>query len=482
MSYVLEDLEPNQVWILFEEISRIPRCSKHEYRLQTYLENWSGENNIDFKKDDTGNVLLTREHDHGFEHVPALMLQAHQDMVCEKSPESSHNFNTDPIPLVIESGKVKAKNTSLGADNGLGMALAMSILTDEKIIGNGKIEALFTVDEEEGFTGVRNLKPDFFSAKYMINLDSESIGTIIVSSAGSGSTTYTIDFRPQSFEARDALRVEVSGLKGGHSGVDIHLPRYNANKMLAQALYQLHTEMPLRLISFQGGTRSNVIPRNAHADILIPKRRTEKAVEVITDWSNSVDRTIEDDLTVKVETINQKYAAPISETEKVIYLLYELPYGVKSWSPEYENLVQTSNNPAIVNTDQNKFTIIVSSRTSDLIDGYDNQRILNELGNKYRVKTEQRDPSLGWKADPKSKLLNLVESSYSIVLGKKPTISGIHGGLECGVINGLKRNMDIVSIGPTIKNPHSPSEYVEVKGVDLLYNTLLMVVSKMRSL
>ena len=482
MSYLLEDLKPEPVWIFFEELSRIPRCSKNEEKVQDYLRRWAKRNNIEYKKDQTGNVLLTREADRGFEHVSPLMFQAHQDMVCEKTPKSGHDFSSDPIPLVVESGKVMAYNTTLGADNGIGMALAMAVLVNDTLIGNGKLEALFTVDEESGFTGVRNLKPDFFKSKYMINLDSEEIGVINVSSAGSGSTTYTIDYRPQSPDLRVCLRIELSGLKGGHSGVDIHKPRYNANKLLAEGLLKLHSDIPIRLVGFEGGSRTNVIPRSAYADVLVPSRRLDKAIEIIKRWYNRIDSSNEEGLRVNIEPIEPKPAAPIYETEKMIYLLSRLPFGPKSWSPDFENLVQTSNNPAIVKTEDNKFTIVVSSRTSDVVDGYENQRTLFELGEEYRVRIDQKDFSVGWKADVDSKLLKLVENVYGVVMNSKPVITGIHGGLECGVIAGLKRGMEIVSIGPTIKNPHSPSEYIEIDGVDLLYNTLLMISTKMRTL
>lgn len=482
MAYLLEGLEPEPVWQIFEEITRIPRCSKHEEKVQIYLHVWAAEHGLGFKKDDVGNVLLTREAAPGNENVPVLMFQAHQDMVCEKTPESSHNFKTDPIPLIKESGRVTAHNTSLGADNGMGMALAMAVLIDETLVHNGRIEALFTVDEEAGFTGVRSLTSDFFTAKHMINLDSEETGVIIVSSAGGGGVNYKIDFRPKNPDRREALRVSIDGLQGGHSGVDIHLPRYNANKLLAECLLNLHSEITIRLVHFEGGTRSNVIPRNSYADILVPLRKSEQAIAIIEKWADSVDKTNERGLKVKTVPTAPLPSAPIHETEKMLKLVAEIPFGPKSWSPDYSGLVQTSNNNGIVKTENDTFIVQVSSRTSDMKDGYDNQRILVELGEKLRVKSEIRDISSGWKADPESKLVALVEKSYGEVLGKKPKVTGIHGGLECGVIAHLKKGMDIVSVGPTIKYPHSPSEYIEAKGVKELYETLLKVASKMVTL
>ena len=482
MASILEGLEPLPVWELFEQISRIPRCSKNEAKLQDWMEKWANENGVGFKKDEVGNVLLTREASSGGKNIPTLLLQAHQDMVCEKTPESSHKFKTDPIPIQVKGGNIEAYNTSLGADNGVGMALAMALLIEESFAENGKIEALFTTDEEAGFTGVRNLKGDFFEGKTMINLDSEETGVVIISSAGGGGTTYTVPFRPKDQGNREGLRVEVGGLLGGHSGVDIHLPRYNANKLLADGLLKLHKELPIRVIKYEGGTRGNAIPRNAYADILVQKGKSEKSVEIIKDWEKSLDKTNEKDVKVSTNPVGAKPAAPIYETEKLLKLVSKIPFGPKSWSKDFDNLVQTSNNNGIIKTEDGEFIVSVYSRTCDSVDFYDNQRILHELGEDIGVKIEQREGGSGWKADPDSKLLKVVTDVYTAVLGKSPVVTGIHGGLECGVIAGLKKDMDIVSVGPTIRYPHSPSEIVEIKSVETLWKMLVGVVPELTRL
>ena len=479
MASILEGLEPKPVWEIFEQISRIPRCSKNEAMLQNWIQVWARENNIGFKKDDVGNVLLTRESSTRGKHIPTLLFQAHQDMVCEKTPESNHNFMNDPIPLVVSEGKVMAYNTSLGADNGIGMALAMSLLVEDLIYENGKLEALFTVDEEAGFTGVQNLDKGFFEGKMMINLDSEKAGVVIVSSAGGGGTNYSIPFRPKDQRNRDALRVEVGGLLGGHSGVDIHLPRFNANKLLAEGLQVLHKELPIRVIDFEGGTRGNAIPRNARANIIVQKGTMEKSVQILKAWEEGLNKSHEKGLKLAINPTKAKPAAPAYETEKLLNLVSSIPFGPKSWSKDFDNLVQTSNNNGIIKTEDNKFKVSVYSRTSDSIDFYDNQRILFELGKDIGVKIDQREGGSGWKANPESSLLKIVTGVYKEILGKKPLVTGIHGGLECGIISELKKGMDIVSIGPTIMYPHSPSEYVEVKSVQTLWMLLLGIISKL---
>jgi dipeptidase D len=372
-----------------------------------------------------------------------------------------------------------AYNTSLGADNGIGMALAMALLIEDLFSENGKLEALFTVDEEAGFTGVQNLEKGFFDGKRMINLDSEKAGVVIVSSAGGGGTNYSIPFRPKDQRNRGALRVEVGGLLGGHSGVDIHLPRFNANKLLAEGLQFLHKELPIRVIEFEGGTRGNAIPRNARANILVQKGTVEKSVQILKAWEEGLNKSHEKGLKLAINPTKVRPAAPAYETEKLLNLVSSIPFGPKSWSKDFDNLVQTSNNNGIIKTEDNTFKVSVYSRTSDSIDFYDNQRILFELGKKIGVKTNQREGSSGWKANPESNLLKIVTGAYKEILGKKPLVTGIHGGLECGIISDLKKGMDIVSIGPTIMYPHSPSEYVEVKSVQTLWMLLLGIISKL---
>ena len=285
MTTVLKGLEPGSVWAVFEEISRIPRCSKKEQRVQEYLESWAAGNGVGFSKDGTGNVLLFREAAPGCEGYPTLILQGHQDMVCEKDADSPHDFENDPIPLRVEGGVVSADGTTLGADNGIGMALAIAVLTEPTLERHGRIEAIFTVDEETGFTGIRNMKAEFFTGKRMINLDSEELGVVIISSAGGGGTEYTFPVERVASGDGEALRVEVSGLLGGHSGVDIHLPRLNANILLAQGLRGLNDEVPIRLVHFEGGTRGNAIPRSAYAEFLVSKGQASKAEEVVKKWN-----------------------------------------------------------------------------------------------------------------------------------------------------------------------------------------------------
>jgi len=320
MSDVLRGLQPRIVWEIFESISAIPRCSKKEERVKEFLEAWAGENGVGFRNDEVGNVILIREAAPGCDEHPTLMMQGHQDMVCEKDPDSPHDFDVDPIPLKVEGDNVSAEGTTLGADNGIGMAIAMALLVDPDVGRHGRLEAVFTVDEESGFTGIRNMSPDFFTGKRMINLDSEELGVIIISSAGGGGTQYTIPFAREPPGDWEALRVEVGGLMGGHSGVDIHLPRLNSNILLAQGLRKVKEEIPLRLIHIEGGTRGNAIPRSAYAEIMVPKGRRAEAKEILDRWESGLDRSVEVGLQVKVTDSTPREPAGEEASSKAVGL------------------------------------------------------------------------------------------------------------------------------------------------------------------
>ncbi|MBA7473816.1 beta-Ala-His dipeptidase [archaeon] len=478
MSKILDGLEPEIVWDIFERISAIPRCSKKEEGVQEFLEAWAGENGVGFNKDKVGNVILIREAAPGCESYPTLMMQGHQDMVCEKNPESPHDFDVDPIPLKVEGDNVSAEGTTLGADNGIGMAIAMALLVDPSLERHGKLEAVFTVDEESGFTGIRNMSPDFFSGKRMINLDSEELGVIIISSAGGGGTEYSIPISREPPGGWEGLSVEVGGLLGGHSGVDIHLPRLNANILLAQGLRHLGAETPVRLVHIDGGTRGNAIPRSAKAEVLVPEGKAAKATKVIEEWASGLDRS-EEEIEVKASKATPKPAVDLETSKRALDLISEIPQGVYSWSEEYEGLVQTSNNLGILRTEEERIRVPVNSRTSDAEDFKGNQEMLRELGGRHGVEFTQRAGGAGWKASPDSPFLKLVVRCYDEVYGSAAKVEGIHGGLECGVFVRLDPELQIVSLGPTIHNPHSPSEYLEASTVGVLWEVVRDIAQRM---
>jgi dipeptidase D len=475
MATTLGELEPRIVWGVFEEISQIPRCSRNEKRLQAWIKRWAEENGVYFKQDEVGNVLLTRDAAHGCEGYPTLILQGHQDMVCEKTEDSDHDFETDPIPLKIEGNVLSADGTTLGADNGVGMAIAMALLIDPTLRRHGRIEALLTVDEESGLTGAREMKEGFFTGKRMINLDSEELGVIIIGAAGGGGTRYTVPVSFTAVEGWEGVKLEIGGLLGGHSGVDIHLPRLNSNKLVGEGLKRVSERMPLRIAHIEGGTRGNAIPRSSYCDFLVPGGRGEEAADILRKWGSGIDRSVEKGLYVRVTGTPATDSFSEEASASVIGIINEVPQGPYSWSKEIDGLVQTSNNMGIVRTEEDKVVIPISSRTSDLDDLAEDREMLKTIGEKYGAEVHQRPGSAGWKPDPDSPFLEVVERNYSKVLGKKAKVTAIHAGLECGVIMRLDPELQAVSVGPSIRHPHSPEESIDIDSVGPLWELVRAV-------
>jgi dipeptidase D len=477
----LGSLEPKAVWSIFEEITKIPRCSGKEQKVQDWLRRWAEENHVKFKKDEVGNVLLTREASPGCEGYPGLVLQSHQDMVCEKDEASPHNFDTDPIPVKVEGDIVRADRTTLGADNGMGIAISMALIADPTLKKHGKIEALMTVEEETGLKGAMNMKQGFFTAKNMINLDSEEVGVIIIGSAGGGGTQYTIPISFEPVEGWAGMKVKVDGLLGGHSGVDIHLPRANANKLLGDFLYTLGKETPLSISNIQGGTRGNAIPRSGSCVFVVPKKNASKVKAVFDKWGKKAKKgfPVEENMVFTLEEAKTEKAVSEEKTASIIGILKEVHHGPFSWSKSIEGLVETSNNLAIVNTEEAAVKISIMSRTSDAEDMAKNRKILKEIGVKYGADVVQPPGGTGWKADVTSPWLHFVASIYEQVLGGKPVVTAIHAGLECAQFINLEPGLRVVSVGPTIKSPHSPQELVQIDSVKTVWSAVRAVAEKM---
>ncbi|HUS78271.1 MAG TPA: beta-Ala-His dipeptidase [Patescibacteria group bacterium] len=479
MSGTLEGLEPRAVWEIFEEISRIPRCSKREQELGRWIKDWAEENGVSFKQDEVGNILLAREAAEGHEGTQTLVLQCHQDMVCEKTEGSPHDFAKDPIPLRVDGDLLRAEGTSLGADNGVGMAIAMAVMVEPRLLVHGRLEAVLTVDEETGLTGAVKMQLGFFTGKRMINLDSEELGVIIISSAGGGGTNYSYPEPPTAAEGWGGLRLNVGGLLGGHSGVDIHLPRMSANKLLGEGLKVVLEEMPIRIAHIEGGTRGNAIARSAHCVFLVPPGRAVEAQVTLKGWGEGLDRFVEKEATVRVSEVDVGRAFSEDVSRRVVGLINDVPQGPYSWSDEFPDLVQTSNNLGVLRTEGDVIRILLSTRSSDKGGLDENQGKLKELGRRYGAETQQRAGGTGWKADPESPFLALVTRCYEEVLGRRPEVTGIHGGLECGVLSRFDPDLMIVSIGPDISYPHSPQELVRIGSVGPLWETVKRVVEEL---
>jgi len=479
---VLDELEPKIVWDIFEDITRVPRPSKKEEKIRQWVKDWAKKHNISFKEDDTGNILLTKKATLGCEDYPTLVLQAHMDMVCQKNPDVEIDFENDPLTIKVVNDYVTAEGTTLGADNGIGMAYGMAALLSKD---HGPLEVVFTVDEETGLTGAFGMKKRFFSGKYLLNLDSEEIGEITISSAGGGDTHYTLPVTREEKKEWGAIRVSIKGLKGGHSGVDIHLPRLNAIKVAIKGILDLKNKVDLLIGSINGGSVHNAIPREAVCDILVLKNKRNEAITILEEWKmKTLDKEKENEPTMKIgiSEIDETKALTKEQTDSLLNLLYEVPHGPISFSKEIEGLVQTSNNFAVVKSSEDKIDVFLSSRSSVNEELEELRKKLKMLGEKYNVDVKQGNAYPGWKPTPSSPFLALVKSLYEDVLKKEVSIKAIHAGLECGLFSSLNPELQIASIGPEIKNVHTPDELVYIKSVETVWNVIRKILENMKNL
>jgi len=480
----LDELEPKSVWSIFEEITRIPRCSGHENKLQDWIETWSEINRIAHYKDEVGNIILSKKAATGFESYPDITFQVHQDMVCDKLTQSTHNFETDPLEIYIRGGYVIAKDTTLGADNGIGIAMAMAALVDPETSDKGKLEVIMTVEEETSFRGASNIKRSYFEGKNMINLDSEEAGVIIVESAGGCSTEYKFRTTQQTPEDWIGKRLEVDGLQGGHSGVDINQPRVNAIKLISEGLTELGRYSGLRISRIEGGTRGNAIPRSASCDFIVPLSQSEKIKNTFKEWENKVRSkySYESTLVINLKDSSLTMSFPEENSFNILRLINDFPQGVIKFSEQIKGLVQTSTNIGIIKTENNTVSINILSRSSDNNDLKTLSNDLNSLGARYGAETNSSTPSHGWSTPPDSPLVQLTVRKYRDVTGLEPKITGIHGGLECSQFAALDPEIQIVSIGSTIESPHSPQEKLEIASVPIVWNLLKLIIRDINSL
>ncbi len=475
---MIKDLEPQTVWDIFREITRIPRCSGHEQRLQNWVEEWSKGRRISHKRDKVGNILLSKKAARGCEDYPVLTFQVHQDMVCEKDTGSTHNFDTDPLDLQMKEGYITAKGTSLGADNGIGIALALAALVNPETAGYGKLEILMTVEEETTFRGASNIKRGFFSGKKMVNLDSEESGVIIVESAGGLGTQYVFKATSEAPGDWVGKRLEVDGLLGGHSGVDINLPRVNAIKLISEGLTVMGDCSRIRICRFDGGTRVNAIPRSAICDFLVPRSSSEKLNSSFRNWSEKARSkySYERGLIMELKDGSPSESIPEEVSINILKLINDFQQGVIKLSDKIEGLVQTSSNMGVIITKGETVTINILSRSSDNKDLVTLSSELRSLGEKYDAEVSQRPPSHGWSTPPSTPFVKYTARKYREVSGAEPKVTGIHGGLECSQFASLDPEIQIVSIGATLEYPHSPRERLQVASVPVLWNLLKAMI------
>jgi len=477
MSKDILKLKPEAVWKSFYELTQIPRPSRKEEKVRAFLKKFGEDLSLETIVDEIGNVIIKKPATEGMEDRKGIILQGHMDMVPQKNSDTDHDFEKDPIDAYIDGDWVTARGTTLGADNGMGVAAAMAVLEDKELV-HGPVEALITMDEETGMTGAENLKAGVLDGDILINLDSEDEGELYIGCAGGIDTTGVFSYTPEDVpEGMAAYKLSVKGLKGGHSGLDINLGRGNANKIMNILLLKAGEKYGLRLAEIDGGSLRNAIPRESFATVVVPEDNKEDFEQFVTEFEAIVQDEFKD-ADAGVMVIAEATDMPLNLIdEKIQASLYtavaECPNGVIKMSESVKGVTETSSNLAIVKSSDGK--IELAALTRSLIDD-DKDKLGEEIKKVFEVagaKAENSGSYPGWKPNPDSAILKEMKEVYNNKFGKVPEVKVIHAGLECGILGATYTNWDMISLGPTIRNPHSPDEMVNIETVQLFWDFLV---------
>ncbi len=474
-------LKPSGIWKYFREILEIPRPSKHEEKIVAYLLAFAAKHKLDIERDKVGNVLIRKPAYRGFEDRKTVILQSHIDMVCEKNSDKTHDFHNDPIDTFIEDGWVKAKGTTLGADDGIGVAAQLAILSDNSI-QHGPIECLFTVDEETGLTGAFGLEPGFLKGNILLNLDSEDEGELFIGCAGGKDTVIHIPFEKTKVpESHLTYKVSVTGLKGGHSGDDIHKGLGNANKILNRLLWRADRDFDIRLSHIEGGNLRNAIAREAYAIILVPETHQlnfDIALSVLGSQIKNEYNITEPQLSIQMMAMSEKpgFVVELDDQKKLLNSLYACPHGVIAYSQSIQGFVETSTNLASVRMHDEQWEITTSQRSSVESAKDDIAFMVASCFYLAGAAVKHGNGYPGWAPNPNSAIRELTEKSYLILFHEQPQVKAIHAGLECGLIGDKYPGMDMISYGPTIKGAHSPDERLNIETVTRFWELTLEIL------
>lgn len=480
----IEGLEPALVWQYFAEIARIPRCSKHEAAAGRFVLETARRLGLACKQDQAGNVIVRKPASPGWETRPSVCLQGHLDMVCEKNAETRHDFAKDPIEIVRKDGVLMANGTTLGADNGIGVATNLAIMED-RTIEHGPLELLFTVDEETGLNGASRLEPGFVESRILLNLDSEEEGALYVGCAGGRNTTgtWTLALEPAPAGAR-AVQVSVGGLKGGHSGLEIDKGRGNAIKILARVLVALE-EAGARLARLDGGNKHNAIPREATALVFVPERKLDAAMALVETWQGTLQnelKRVDPDLQVRSAVAKGRRGSVLTRRlqRQILRALVALPHGVAKMSADIPDLVETSTNVAVATTRGRTFSVVTSQRSSVASEIDEIAATVRAIFELAGAAVEQTAGYPAWQPNMDSPILKTAVATYKALFKKTPAIKAVHAGLECGVIGQKYPGMDMISFGPTLEGVHSPDEKIHIDTVPRFYRFLLGILENVK--
>lgn len=481
----IRDLKPALVWQIFDEITKVPRPSKKEEKIRQYLLDFAAKHNIPVKTDAIGNVVMSRPASPGHEDAPVVILQGHMDMVCESN--KPFDFENNPITTVIDGEWVKADGTTLGADNGIGVAASLAVLVSPDVVC-GPIEALFTMDEETGMTGANNIGDGMIDGDILLNLDSEDDGEIFIGCAGGVDTVCTFNYKKSLAPADFSyLKIAVSGGLGGHSGGDIHLGHANANKVLARFLWEQSQKHELNLVDIDGGNLRNAIPRAAHATFGIASTHKHELMSDFNDYCARIANEyagLETTLKIDIESADKpEFVIDTDTSEALVRAIYSAPHGVISMSRELEGLVETSTNLASVKMPGNDTVVVTTSQRSSV----ESRKwdIANQVEAHFQLagaKVEHGEGYPGWQPNMNSRIMHVISDAYEELYGSKPKITAIHAGLECGLLLEKYPNLDMASFGPTLRGVHSPSERMLIPTVERFWDQLLLILKKVADL
>lgn len=477
---VLHALQPQQVWAVFEDLCQVPRPSKHEEKVREWILNFAEEHKIQAHTDRTGNIILRKAATPGMENRKGVVLQSHMDMVPQKNSDVAHDFLTEPIRPRIEEGWVKATGTTLGADNGIGLCASLAVMAAQDI-EHGPLECLITYDEETGMTGAFELEAGLLQGDILINLDSEDHGEIFIGCAGGVNTIATLPYQEEPADSGShASQVAVKGLLGGHSGLDIHLGRGNANKIMNRLLWEGAETCGLRLASVQGGSLRNAIPRESFAVVTIPSHKKESFLTLVQEFSDIVKKELaatDAGVTITAtDTSLPEFVMDADTQKRFLNAVFACPNGVYGMSADMPGLVETSNNLAIIRTEEKNIYFETLQRSSVESQKVDVMRSVTAALALAGASTENSGDYPGWKPNVRSEILQTLLRVFKDFYGADPKIQAVHAGLECGLLGKVYPHWDMISFGPTIRSPHSPDERVNIDSVNEFWKYLLEVL------
>ncbi len=477
MGKVLENYEPKKVLHFFEEISKIPHGSYNEKQISDYLVNFAKERNLSYVQDSALNIVIYKDATNTMKDKPSVILQGHMDMVCEKNEGTKHDFEKDPLKLEVNGDFVSAIGTTLGADNGIAVSMALAIL-DSNDVEHPSLECLFTVEEEVGLRGAKVIDANNFKSNLMINLDTDTEGYFLTSCAGGLKAEFVIPTNKTILnEPHEAFEIKILGLKGGHSGAEIHKQRGNSNVILGRILNELKMELNICLSLIKGGSKDNAIPREAQAVVHVLNEDVSMFKEKLQNISKNIKnefRTSDEGL--KIELLSKNSTNEVYEEEtfnKIVSAITLIPNGIDSMSMEVEGLVETSNNVGVVINNENNINILCALRSSVATKKYDLLNRIKLLAKNLGCECIANEDYPAWEYNPKSHLRDVYAKTYKEVFGVDAKIDAIHAGLECGILSEKMPNVDIVAFGPNIIDAHTPDERVSISSIEKCYKLLI---------